>query len=146
MAVVVFDSSALVKLLVEEDGTDTAVRLWDEASAVVASRLAHPEVCAALSAAERAGRITASAHRSARAEWEEYWAALRVVEMTDQIADEAGELTRDLVLGGADAVHLASALTLLAADPVLATWDQRLWAAGRAAGLVVAPASLPVHR
>lgn len=139
MAVVVFDSSALVKLVVDEEGSETVVRLWDEASAVVASRLAHPEVRAALSAAERAGRITAGGHRAARADWEEYWAALRVVEMTALLAGSAADLTLDHVLGGADAVHLASALALQEAAPILATWDRRLWTAARAAGLVVAP-------
>ena len=44
MAVVYFDASAFVKLLVDEDGTDLAVDLWDGCDAAVSSRLAYPEV------------------------------------------------------------------------------------------------------
>ncbi|MEO7443145.1 MAG: VapC toxin family PIN domain ribonuclease, partial [Acidimicrobiales bacterium] len=40
----------------------------------------------------------------------------------------------------ADAVHLASALTLVEADPILVAWDLRLRTAAVAAGLRVAPA------
>ena len=39
MAVVYFDSSAFVKLLVEEVGSDLAAKLWDVCDAAVASRL-----------------------------------------------------------------------------------------------------------
>lgn len=39
MAIVYFDSSAFVKLLVEEDGSDIAAALWDGSDATVSSRL-----------------------------------------------------------------------------------------------------------
>jgi len=42
------DSSAFVKLVVEEDGSDLAAALWDGCDAAVSSRLAYPEVRAAL--------------------------------------------------------------------------------------------------
>ena len=48
-----FDSSALVKLVVEETGSDLAAELWDGCDAAVASRLAYPEVRSALAAARR---------------------------------------------------------------------------------------------
>lgn len=44
MAIVYFDSSALVKLLVEEDDSDIAAALWDGCDAAVSNRLAYPEV------------------------------------------------------------------------------------------------------
>ncbi len=53
MALVYFDSSALVKLVVEEEGSELAARLWDGCDAALTSRLAYPEVRAALSAAGR---------------------------------------------------------------------------------------------
>ncbi len=142
MPVVYFDSSAFVKLIVDESGSDTAARLWDEADTVVASRLAYPEVRAALAAAGRAGGIDGASERRARANYELYWAATRVVELTPHIGEEAAALTSDLILGGADAVHLASALTLREVQPVLAAWDRRLWTAAVELGLSVAPAQL----
>lgn len=42
MAIVYFDSSAFVKLLVEEDGTDVAAALWDGCDAAFSSRIAYP--------------------------------------------------------------------------------------------------------
>ena len=57
MAVVYFDSSAFVKLVVEQDGTDLAAALWDVCDAAVSSRLAYPEVRAALATAARVGRV-----------------------------------------------------------------------------------------
>ena len=53
MALVYFDSSALVKLLVDESGSEAAAILWDGCDAAISSRLVYPEVCAALAAASR---------------------------------------------------------------------------------------------
>ncbi len=53
MALVYFDSSALVKLVVEEAGSSLVAQLWDGCDAALASRLAYPEVRAALAAAAR---------------------------------------------------------------------------------------------
>ena len=57
------------------------------------------------------------------------------------VARLAADLTSRMLLGGADAVHLASALSLAPAEPVLVAWDRRLRAAGLLAGLRLAPAS-----
>jgi uncharacterized protein len=53
VALVYFDSSALVKLVVEEVGSALAADIWDGCDAALSSRLAYPEVRAALAAAGR---------------------------------------------------------------------------------------------
>ena len=53
MAIVYFDSSALVKLVLDETGSELAAQLWNACDAALSSRLAYPEVCAALAAAGR---------------------------------------------------------------------------------------------
>ena len=118
MPLVYFDSSALVKLVVEETGSELAAELWDGCDAAVASRLAYPEVRAALAA------------------------AVRPVELTDAVQEHAGRLARVHALRGADAVHLASALAIGDPGLVVAVWDRRLHAGTLAAGLRVAPAQL----
>lgn len=116
MTLVYFDSSALVKLLVEEEGSDLAAELWDGCDAALSSRLAYPEVRAALAAAARAGRLSDAARTQAEAAWEGYWAAVRAVELSASVAAHAGDLAAQHGLRGADAVHLASLLVL---DPSL---------------------------
>ncbi len=140
MTTACFDSSAFVKLVIDEDGSEHAERIWNEADAVVASRLALPEVSAALAAAQRAARIDDAGARTAQREWGRFWAATDVIELTAAIAADAAHLANQLVLGGADAVHLASARTLLPMDPILVTWDRRLALAAATAGFAVVPA------
>ena len=142
MPIVYFDSSAFVKLLTEEAGSDLAAELWDGCDAAVASRLAYPEVCAAIAAAARNHDLADHELDTAEQAWDEYWAAARPVELTAAVELQAGDLARQHALRGADAVHLASALAIGTPDLVIAVWDRRLHAGARAVGLRVAPAQL----
>jgi uncharacterized protein len=139
VSVVYFDASAFVKLLIDEDRTDLAVDLWDGCDAAISSRLAYPEVRAALAAAVRANRIDAADHAAVESRWEILWASVRSIELTPRIAESAGDLCRDHALRGADGIHLASALQLVDADPVVAVWDSRLAAGAVTVGLRVSP-------
>lgn len=142
MTVAYFDASALVKLVIDEAGSDDAALLWDGADAVVTSRVAHPEVRAALAAAHRASRLDDEGHLEAKAEWEGFHQALRHVELTPQLEADAGDLAERYALSGCDAIHLASALTLTELPIIVATWDARLLGAARSAGLSSLPAQL----
>lgn len=142
MTVAYFDSSALVKLVVEEEGTADAIALWNATAAVIANRLAHPEVRAALAAAHRDGRLDGEDHERARERWHRYRSSLRMVELTRELEDAAGGLAHLHALSGSDALHLAAALTLAETEPVVATWDRRLLRASQASGLGTLPASL----
>ena len=142
MAIVYFDSSALVKLVVEEDGSELVAQLWDGCDAALASRLAHPEVCAALAAAGRNHDLGRDELVEARRSWELFWASTRPVELTPAVERLAGELAPRHALRGADAVHLASALTIAAPELVVAVWDRRLHAGALAEHLPTAPAHL----
>jgi len=142
VTLVYFDSSAFVKLLVEEAGSELAAGLWDGCDAAVASRLAYPEVRAALAAAARNNDLTGHDLDAAEQAWDAYWAATRPVELTAAVERNAGQLARLHALRGADAVHLASALAIGDPDLVVAVWDRRLHTGTRAAGVRVAPAEL----
>jgi uncharacterized protein len=139
---VYFDASAFVKLLAEEPGSDLAAELWDGCDAAVSSRLAYPEVRAALAAAVRNHDLTTDDLDAAEHQWSGYWAATRPVELTAAVEQHAGELARSHTLRGADAVHLASALAIGDTDLVVAVWDRRLHAGAQGAGLRTAPARL----
>jgi hypothetical protein len=142
MPLVYFDSSAFVKLLTDERGSDLAAQLWDGCDAAVASRLAYPEVCAALAAAGRNHDLTKGELSSAEQMWDEYWAATRPVALTAAVELHAGQLASSHALRGAAAVHLASALAIGDPGLVMAVWDRRLHTGARSASLRVAPANL----
>lgn len=142
MAIVYFDSSAMVKLVVEETGSDLAAQLWDGCDAAVASRLTYPEVRAALAAAGRNHDLDRIGQADAEQAWEEFWSATRPVELTRAVEQWAGQLAARHALRGADAVHLASALALRQPGLILAAWDCRLRGGAQAAGLAIAPAEL----
>lgn len=142
MPLVYFDSSALVKLVVEEDGSDLAADMWDGCDAALSSRLAYPEVRAALAVARRNHDLDEDDLATAEHAWEEYWASTRPVELSPALAHHAGELTRRHGLRGADAVHLASALAIGDPQLIVAVWDERLHAGVRASQVRVAPVEL----
>lgn len=138
MSILYFDASALVKLLVEEDGSETAASLWDAADLVACSPLGHVEVRAALAAAHRAGRLTDKGHREQFRSWtDSYWPAIAQVPLTAHTADRAGEVATLGAMRGADAVHVASAETL--PDVIVVAWDSRLRSGAVTCGLDVAP-------
>jgi predicted nucleic acid-binding protein len=143
MPLVYFDSSALVKLVVHEEGSDLAADLWDSCDAALASRLAYPEVRAALATAGRNHDLSPADLDTAEHAWEHYWAAVRPVELTAAVEHHAGQLARTHALRGADAVHLASALALTDPDLIIAVWDKQLHTAATTAALRIAPANLP---
>ncbi|HSS57009.1 MAG TPA: type II toxin-antitoxin system VapC family toxin [Solirubrobacteraceae bacterium] len=134
-----FDTSALIKLIVVEDGSDVAAELWDSYPAAC-SVLAYPEARAALASARRARRLTARAHDRAVGELNALNAELVIVGVDEALAQRAGELADERALRGYDAVHLASALALGPGDTILVTWDRDLSNAAVYTGLAVAPA------
>jgi predicted nucleic acid-binding protein len=142
VTIVYFDSSALVKLVLDEPGSDVAAELWNACDAALSSRLAYPEVRAALAAAGRNHDLTESEVTAAADDWETFWASMRPIELSADVEKVAGELASVHRLRGADAVHLASALALAPADVTVAVWDKRLHAGAAAVGLAVAPATL----
>lgn len=125
MPLVHFDSSALVKLVLDEPGSDFVAPLWNACDAALWSRLAYPEVCAALAAARRNHDLTAYAATVAAAEWETFWSSVRPIELTADIERSAGLLAARHQLRGADAVHLASALALGSPEVIVRWWAEQ---------------------
>ena len=142
MAIVYFDASALVKLVLDETGSDVAAALWNACDAALSSRLAYPEVCAALAAAGRNHDLSESEASAAADEWEVFWSSMRPIELSVDVERAAGELAVLHRLHGADAVHLASALALGSAEVTVAVWDKRLHAGAAGVGLRVSPTTL----
>ena len=135
MTAVYFDTSALVKVVIQEAGSVTSAQAWQAADAVVCSRLAHVESRAALAMAARLGRLSPEQAAGARATLTRHWDNVTVLEVTEPIVDLAGDLAETDALRGFDAVHLASAVR--AAVDILVTADRDMLHAARRHGIRV---------
>ncbi|MDP3722435.1 MAG: type II toxin-antitoxin system VapC family toxin [Candidatus Omnitrophota bacterium] len=131
------DTSALVKLYVDEPGAADTRRLVTHATHVATSRLSYVEARAAFARRYREGAL--SKHRYGEMvrvldhEWETY---VRL-EVAEPIIKLAGELTERRALRAYDAVHLASALAMRQETRVeFVAADERLVAAALSEGLV----------
>lgn len=130
------DTSSLLKLVVEEEGSDHAGLIWDSADVVTSVALVVVEGRAALAAARRGGRLDALQHRRARQGFTALVDELSIVEVTEELVAEAADLAEAEGLRGYDAVHLAAAVTVGAF--VLTSADTALCLAAQRRGLHVA--------
>lgn len=134
-----FDTSALLKLVVDEDGSDLAEAIWQLARRRTCSALAYPEGRAALAAAHRGGRLDETELRQAVASFDAVTGSTHRILPDQELLDAAGALAEEHALRGYDAVQLASALEV-DAGTVLVSWDAELVAAAADRGLRAAPA------
>jgi predicted nucleic acid-binding protein len=127
------DASALVKRYVQEDGSEAVIEAMDDADAWSSCRIGYVETVRAVGLA---------GGRRAIKRVESDWLSFDVVEVDAELAEHAAELALAAELRSLDALHLAAALLLPAADITVATWDARLHRAARDQGLEVLPARL----
>jgi predicted nucleic acid-binding protein len=143
--VLYLDSSALVKLYVNEPGSEQVHTLVQQASVVATSLIAYPEARAAVARRMREGALTTDHAIQIKAALAVDWGAYWVIPVREDIAQTAGDLSELYGLRGMDALHLASAMWLDRQHDdriTFAAWDQRLATSAQAAGLPVVGASL----
>jgi len=136
------DTSAMVKLYVEEPGTTEVVALVDRAAAVTTVRVSYAEARAALARHRREGALSRPALRSAVRELDGEWPSYNVVEISEPLVRRAGILAERHALRGYDAVQLSAALEVRRAggDVEFASFDVRLNGAARRERLRIAEA------
>ena len=110
---VFLDTSALAKRYVEEPGSNELEDLlFNHVKEVVISTLALPELAAALARKVRERDINEDSAVSVLQEAETDWTGLfGKIDLDQELALTAAQLTLQHPLKGADAVHLASALS-----------------------------------
>ena len=136
------DTSALVKLYVEEEGSRVVHGALQQASVSATSSIAYVEARAALARRRREGGLVATEYRRAMRSLNADWVHYQRVPVTDELIHKAGEMAESLHLRAYDAVHLASALTIAAGletQVMFACWDVGLDDAARRAGLQLLP-------
>ena len=106
------DTSALVKLYVEEPLSQELTVAVADAEAVATSLVAYVESRAAFARARREARLSAQIYRRIEEAFATDWPRYISIEVTDLLVKDAGDLAVTRSLRGYDALHLASAVSL----------------------------------
>ena len=128
------DTSALVKIYVEETGSFLVRRTVGQANLVATSAMAYVEARAAFVRRRHEGGLSFRQYRYVIRHLDDDWSRYLVVGVTDTIIRDAARLAEKRYLRTYDAVHLASAVAIhdQTSEPlVFVSWDHHL---GRAAG------------
>ena len=131
---VYLDTSAIVKLVVEEPESDALLAALDAWPDRVSSTLASVELHRALTRATVAPAVRRRA--------ENVLSGIVLLRLDDAIVGKAAEL-KDRQLRALDALHLASALSLGDYPDAFITYDERLARAASSAGLAVVHPGAP---
>ena len=132
------DTSALVKLYVDEAGSDVVQAAVSAATHVATSRVAYPEARSAFARQHVAGNLSDTDLRRIVAALDRDFLSLVVVELVAAVGKRAGELAERYGLRGFDAIHLAGALDcgrMIGEEPGFLTFDTRQAEAARDQGL-----------
>ena len=134
------DTSALVKLYIEESGSQEVAHAVEEAQIVSTSRVAYVEARAGIARKCREGDLSKKEHNyvveALIGDWDRYF----IIEVSENVTKLGGALTEKQSLRGFDAIHLASALLLrnrTRLDVSFSCFDERLKTAAVAEGLMV---------
>jgi predicted nucleic acid-binding protein len=119
-----------VKRYIAEPGSEVVRELMAGADGWFMCRIGFLETARAVELA-----ASPAAVGSLRAEWP----AFGVIEIDQQLLEDATDLVFRHELRTLDALHLAAALVLPREDLTLAVWDRRLHTAAGAEGLTVVP-------
>lgn len=123
------DSSALLKIYINETHSDDVERLFRAADTVVTSAIALVELRAAMARAHRERRLDKTSYKTARDRLNEDWAAVVTVRPDAAILRLAADLAERFSLRALDGIHLASFQQLLERtddDVEFSSFDDRL--------------------
>lgn len=130
----------MVKLLVDEPGTEEAEQAYADADGVRTTAIAHVEATAALTRMRKGGRLTPKQLGYGLDGLESLWRGLYVHAVNDELLARAAQSARDHSLRAYDAVHLASALSFAAGETLeFACWDKELRGAAKTQGFALVP-------
>jgi uncharacterized protein len=137
------DTSALIKLLVEEPGSDVARAAYVEATQVLSASVGYVEAVSALARMQKGKRITTAELRGRRSELDRLWRAVYIRATDEAVIELAAASAAEDALRAYDAVHLAAALSLAPSQGLdFACWDRELREAATGRGFRLIPESL----
>jgi predicted nucleic acid-binding protein len=143
--IIYLDTSALIKFYITEKGSDL-ITSWVSLSRLEGTAMVTwAEIAATFAKGERSGAITKSVAQNGWQQFMKDWNSIIVIEVSEALIRQAGDLAWKHQLRGYDAMHLASTLSWQQStgEPVtLITFDRQLWRAGKQEGLEVLPDDL----
>jgi predicted nucleic acid-binding protein len=133
------DTSALLKLYLDEPESGALHEFADAAENVAACRIAWAEAWAGFARKGREAPRALAAIAAARAAFAEDWPAWSIVEITQPLVERAGSFADAFALRAYDSVQLAAAHSLLEqrAEVAFASFDARLNRAAQVLGMSV---------
>jgi len=137
--IVYLDTSALVKLFMDEPDTAVVADLLQHASVTFTHLITYAEARAALAKAARMQRLTGEMHIAYKVALESYWEKLDVISLNMSQIKRAGDLAETHGLRGYDCVQLAAAELIFeqSRDFTFASFDQHLNKAAGAIGMQI---------
>ena len=132
------DTSALIKLYLKEDFSDTVNALAASATAIAVCRITWAETMAGFARRSRENPADAEIIEASRTHFRNAWQGFMVVEVTQDLMELAGDYADTFALRAYDSVQLAAARTLqkeVKIDLHFACFDLRLQKAARVLSL-----------
>ena len=106
------DTSSLVKLYVEETGSEKIKKISQEASVVSTCKIAYVEARAAFARKQKEDGFSPRTLRTIVEDLNRDWESYFVIEITEGLIRSAGDIAEKYLLRGFDSIHLASAINL----------------------------------
>lgn len=138
--IVYCDTSALMKLFVQEKFSDVVRKTCKEASHVAVSQIAWVEMCAALALKQRTGQIDAETSARALVELKHEWSRYQKLGIDQELIAQAGSFAVQFGLRAYDSVQLATARMAhqqLGDAMAMCCFDNQLNVAARRLGISV---------
>jgi len=123
------DTSSLVKLYIEEKGSQDTRDLVSNAEIIATSLVAYPEARAAFARRHRENAFATEEYRRLVRAFDGDWEHYLNIRVTDELVLISGQLAEKHGLRGFGAIHLASAMILdgnVSASVLFSCYDQRL--------------------
>ena len=136
------DTSALIKLLIDEPDSAQIHQASERAGLIAACRITWAEAMAAMARRQRDDPTSADDIETARQRLSMLWSSFTIVEVSQKLVEAAGRFADGFALKGYDSVQLAAAheLHLNTEQKVLfACYDRRLKQAAQLIQLDVMP-------
>jgi len=110
--IVYLDTSCLVKIYVEEEGSEEVRRHIAESEIVATSQIAYVELFSALSRKLKEREISRKDFRKVSERFERDWGSLFTINVTESVIRKAAKICNRRDVRAYDAVHISSALTI----------------------------------